>query len=89
MFCSWYNDTKQCIFHKALHEIVKYNTHNLNLPAVNDIVIMARLTDSKPWWTWKNCILNGDGDAKNCAKRKIREKWNYDDHDKVHKVTTA
>lgn len=62
---------------------------HLNLPAVNDIVIMAMLTDSKPWWTWKNCILNGDGDEKNCAKRKIREKWNYDDHDKVHKVTTA
>lgn len=43
------------------------------------------LIDSKFWWIWKNCILNGDGDVKNCEK-KIREKWNYDDYDKVYKV---
>lgn len=44
------------------------------------------LIDSKFWWIWKNCILNGDGDVKNCVKWKIREKWNYDDYDKVYKV---
>lgn len=46
------------------------------------------LTDSKPWWTWKDCILNGNGDVKNSGKRQIKEIWDYDDHDKVLVVTS-